>query len=159
MQTRSNEAFYGLGEVSGMLNRDKRRFRINSSDAMGYDAETTDPLYKHWPLFFTVCKEQGLVYGLLYDTFQEGVVDLGKEVSAFKGAYRYAQFNTNALTYYLFIGTTLKEVQQTVVKLVGPTALPPFWAQGYLGSAMAYSDMEDAQEKIEGTVILIPHLL
>ena len=65
-----------------------------ATDAMGYDAERTDPLYKHMPCFIvlTPCAaapDGVLAYGVLYDSLALGVLDLGQEISAFRGSYRY----------------------------------------------------------------------
>ena len=38
---------FGLGDKSGPLDRSGRRFRMRQMDALGYNAETGDPLYKH----------------------------------------------------------------------------------------------------------------
>lgn len=43
------ERFYGLGERAGGMERAGRRFRLTSLDPMGYDAATSDPLYKSIP--------------------------------------------------------------------------------------------------------------
>lgn len=40
-----SEQYFGLGEKSGNLNRYGKRYRMLNIDAMGYDAESTDPLH------------------------------------------------------------------------------------------------------------------
>ena len=45
------DRFFGLGEKTGALDRAGRRFRMDCTDAMGYDAEHSDPLYKFWPFY------------------------------------------------------------------------------------------------------------
>ena len=45
------EKIYGLGDKGGSVNKAGRTFRIETSDSMGYDAETSDPLYKHVPFY------------------------------------------------------------------------------------------------------------
>ena len=45
------ERYLGVGEVSGELDRAGRRIRLANTDAMGYCARTSDPLYKHIPFF------------------------------------------------------------------------------------------------------------
>lgn len=117
---------------------------------MGYDAENTDPLYKHWPYHFTRTGS-GALYGLLYDTLRTGVFDLGKEISAFRGPYRY--FETaraeRGLDYYLFIGDTPAALSTTLRHVIGPAALPPRWALGYLASGMSYTEHPNAQQRLE----------
>ena len=51
IKRRRGDKFYGLGEKSGCLERGGRRFRMDCVDAMGYDAERSDPLYKFWPFY------------------------------------------------------------------------------------------------------------
>ena len=48
------ERYFGLGERSGDMDRAGRRLRLCNIDAMGYDARTSDPLYKHFPVYITV---------------------------------------------------------------------------------------------------------
>lgn len=42
-------------------------------------------------------------YGILYDNPCRGVFDFGKESSAFRGAYRCAEFEGGDLDYYVCI--------------------------------------------------------
>lgn len=48
-----NEQYFGLGERTGELNRHHGRYRNVTIDAMGYDAQYSDPLYKHIPFYVT----------------------------------------------------------------------------------------------------------
>uniref|UniRef100_A0A7S3SND6 Glycoside hydrolase family 31 N-terminal domain-containing protein n=2 Tax=Emiliania huxleyi TaxID=2903 RepID=A0A7S3SND6_EMIHU len=48
---RRGDAYFGCGERSGALNRAGRRFDLRCVDAMGYDAERSDPLYKFYPFY------------------------------------------------------------------------------------------------------------
>ena len=45
------DCFYGFGEKAGPLNKNKMFLRERATDAMGYDAEKTDTLYKHIPFY------------------------------------------------------------------------------------------------------------
>ena len=47
------EKYFGLGERSGEMDRAGRRFRMTGTDAMGYSAKSSDPLYKHIPFYLT----------------------------------------------------------------------------------------------------------
>lgn len=55
----TREAYYGVGESAGRINRYGERIRLAATDAMGYEADpsrgVTDPLYKHFPM----CVELG----------------------------------------------------------------------------------------------------
>ena len=50
LQRSVQDHYYGLGEKAGNLNRHGRRFEMRNLDAMGYNAEYTDPLYKLWSI-------------------------------------------------------------------------------------------------------------
>ncbi|MDY3831867.1 MAG: alpha-glucosidase domain-containing protein, partial [Candidatus Ventricola sp.] len=45
------DCFYGFGEKAGLLNKNKTFLRERATDAMGYDAEKMDTLYKHIPFY------------------------------------------------------------------------------------------------------------
>ena len=48
-----DEMYFGLGERAGVTNRAGQSYRLTNLDAMGYNARTTDPLYKHIPYYLT----------------------------------------------------------------------------------------------------------
>ena len=70
-------------------------FRFVFAAAMAYDALSTDPLYKHWPCGVVVTPGEPaaatppIAYGVLYDNLAQGSLDFGREISAFRGRYRY----------------------------------------------------------------------
>jgi alpha-glucosidase (family GH31 glycosyl hydrolase) len=82
MSRKTNEVYCGLGERTGNLNLHGRRFRLEGFDSMGYDAERTDPLYKHCPFYLTLSKDTRIAYGLFYNNMSRTVVDLGAEIDA-----------------------------------------------------------------------------
>ncbi|MCK3229807.1 alpha-glucosidase, partial [Escherichia coli] len=53
LSRRKDERFYGLGEKAGDLQRTGKRYEMRNLDAMGYNAVSTDPLYKHIPFTIT----------------------------------------------------------------------------------------------------------
>jgi alpha-glucosidase len=53
LQRESGERYYGLGDKTGPLNLQGRRLRTLAMDALGYDPQRGDPLYKHWPFVLT----------------------------------------------------------------------------------------------------------
>ncbi|CAM6084345.1 unnamed protein product [Calypogeia fissa] len=150
MCRKSNEVYCGLGERTGNLNLYGRRFRLEGFDSMGYDAERTDPLYKHCPFYLTLSKESGIAYGLFYNNMSRTVVDLGAEIDAFWGSYRYYHAEFGPLDYYLFFGPSVQTVLDGFALLMGhPRSLPPRYSLGFLASSMSYAEAEDAQERIE----------
>ena len=46
---KEDDCFYGFGEKAGRLNKAMETLREKATDAMGYDAEKADTLYKHIP--------------------------------------------------------------------------------------------------------------
>ena len=149
MQRRENEHYYGFGERSGFLDKNGRRMRMLNLDALGYNAETGDPLYKHIPFYITYVPELKVAYGLFYDNLSTTVFDMGQEHDNYYGPYRYYQAEAGDLDYYLIFGPKIADVVQKFSKLIGRPALPPRWSLGYLGSSMLYTDAPNAQEELK----------
>jgi alpha-glucosidase len=148
MRALSDEAYYGLGERSGPMNRAGRRFRLTNLDAMGYDAETSDPLYKHIPFYLTRASEAGDSFGLFYDTLSDCTFDFGCERDNYHGLYRSFVAEHGDLDYYVIAGPAPLAVTQRFTWLTGKPAQTPRWALGYSGSTMAYTDAPDAQARM-----------
>lgn len=142
----ANEQYYGLGEKSGDLNRAGRRFEMRNLDAMGYNAATTDPLYKHLP--FTITRREGVSFGMFYDNLSSCWLDLGNEIDNYHLAYRRYQAEAGDMDYYLFVGPQVLDVTKAFVRLTGKTHFGPKWSLGYSGSTMHYTDAPDAQRQL-----------
>ncbi|TDR55565.1 glycoside hydrolase family 31 protein [Paenilisteria rocourtiae] len=142
------EQYYGLGEKSGEMNRHGRRYRMHSLDPMGYDAETTDPLYKHIPYYLTYQPETKLSFGIFYDNMSQSVFDMGNEMDNYHGLYRYFQAIDGDLDYYIVLGPEMKQVVERISWLTGQTIFAPKWSLGYSGSTMSYTDAPDAQVQL-----------
>jgi alpha-glucosidase len=57
-------------------------------DAMGYNAETQDPLYKFCPFYVGVIPSLSpQVYGIYYNNFGETTMDFGQELDAVRWIY------------------------------------------------------------------------
>lgn len=148
MQRDRDERYYGLGEKSGALNKHGRRFRMFNLDAARYNAEHSDPLYKHFPLFTTFVPKHQVSYGLLYDNMGTSTFDMGSEHHNFYPPYRYVALEEGDLDYYLMFGPSLARVTEHIADLTGRMVMPPKWSLGYLGSTMTYTDAEDAQVQL-----------
>ena len=142
------EQYFGLGERSGWLDRAGRRFRLSNLDALGYDAETSDPLYKHIPFYLTRRPESGLVFGLFYDTLADCSFDFGCEHSNYHGPYRVFAADHGDLDLYFMAGPTVPDAVRRFTWLTGRPAATPDWALAYSGSAMSYADAPDAQARM-----------
>jgi alpha-glucosidase len=138
------EMYFGLGERSGEMNRAGRRFRMSNVDAMGYDARTSDPLYKHIPFYITR-KPDGAAAGLFYDTLADCTFDMGSGRSNYHGLFRGFTADHGDLDYYV-IGGSIPEIVRRYTWLTGRPAFLPKYALGYSGSTMSYTDRPDAQD-------------
>jgi alpha-glucosidase len=127
---------FGLGDKTGVMNRWGKRFRNAPIDALGYDSEFTDPLYKDIPFFLV--KESGLFHGIFFDNFYEKFFDFGRERKP--SPYYYFGALGGELNYYIFYGDSCKEIISNYLKLTGK---PPEWPEftyGYLASGMSYTE-------------------
>ncbi|WP_420334277.1 TIM-barrel domain-containing protein [Roseibium sp.] len=144
----ADETFYGLGEKSGALDRSGRRFEMRNLDALGYDARTTDPLYKHIP--FTITDKGRLgACGLFYDTLSSCWFDLGNEKDNYHPPFRAFRAEDGDLDYYFSWAPSVLEIVKRHHWLTGGTAFMPRWGLGYSGSTMSYTDSENAQERLQ----------
>jgi alpha-glucosidase len=150
LQRELTEQYFGLGEKSGNMDRAGRRFRMMNIDAMGYNAETTDPLYKHIPFYMTRDREKRITFGLFYDNLATCEFDMGQELDNYHGYYRYYSAQEGDLDYYMILGPTVKEVVSRFARLIGPTMFGPKWSLGYSASTMSYTDAPNAQELLQG---------
>lgn len=143
-----SEKYFGLGEKTGVMDRADRRLRLKNQDAMGYDAQRSDPLYKHIPFYITHNAETGLASGLFYDTYADCAFDFGAERSNYHGLFRSFEADAGDLDYYVIAGPTVADVTRRFTWLTGRPFLPPRWALGYSGSTMSYTDAPDAQARM-----------
>jgi len=146
------DRYFGLGDKTGRLDKHGRRFRTLALDALGYDAEEGDPLYKHWPYLIVREPSHGIAYGVYYDTLCSATFDLGCEHDNYHGFYRYAEIEDGDLDYYLFLGPTIRDVVRKFAELTGPMHFGPRWSLGYANTAMSLTDAPDAQKRLEGFI-------
>ncbi len=141
-----DEMYFGLGERAGNMDRRGQSYRMTNIDAMGYNARTTDPLYKHIPFYLTWKKLSKVSFGLFYDTVADCTFDMGRELDNYHGFYRYFVADYGDLDYYFIAGATLGDVVRRYTWLTGQPAFTPKWGLGYSGSTMTYTDAPNAQE-------------
>ncbi len=150
MQRRDDEQYYGFGEPAGTLNKHGMRLRLYPCDAVGYNGETSDPLYKHIPFYTTYTPDLDYAYGLFYDNASPTTFDMGKAVDAsLRGSFRSYQADDGDVDYYLLAGGDITNVTRMLTTLTGKPALLPAWALGYFGSTMTYTEMPDAQDQLK----------
>ncbi|HMI53042.1 MAG TPA: glycoside hydrolase family 31 protein [Candidatus Saccharimonadales bacterium] len=135
----ADEAYFGLGDKAGPLNRRNRSFTMWNTDAFGWQ-ESTDPLYKTIPFFIGL--RNGAAYGLFLDNTYRSTFDFGKE------SPDYFSFGAEGgeLNYYFFSGPDPKKVLQEYTALVGRSPLPPLWTLGYQQCRYSYYPESRARE-------------
>ena len=145
LQRERDDMYFGLGERSGPANRAGQRYRMCNLDPMGYDATSTDPLYKHIPFYLTHKRSTGVCFGLFYDTLSECVFDMGRELDNYHGLYRTFVAEHGDLDLYFMAGDGPADITRRYTWLTGRPAFMPKYSIGYSGSTMSYTDAPDAQ--------------
>jgi len=139
------EEIFGLGEKSGNVNRFGRSFTIGARDAMGYDASSSDPLYKHLPYY--ICRNSVGTYGIYYDTHARGTMNFMEEMDNYYGHFKSFTSDDDVLVYYVFLGD-IKSIVKRFSRLCGRSVFSPKWTVDYNGSTMAYTDADNAGEQL-----------
>ena len=136
------DCFYGFGEKAGELNKNKKFLRERATDAMGYDAEKMDTLYKHIPFYIQLSRASGKAVGVYYNNFYESVFNMGCEKSNYWSRYSYWQADGGDIDLFLIAGGSIRRVVDNYTLLTGRPALLPKRALGYQGSSMYYPELE-----------------
>jgi len=143
-----DEKYFGLGERAGTSDRAGQRYRMTNLDALGYNARTTDPLYKHIPFYLTWKTVSRVPLGIFYDNLADSVFDMGRELDNYHGPYRSFVAEDGDLDYYVIGGATPGWITRRYTWLTGRPAFMPKWSLGYSGSTMSYTDAPDAQARM-----------
>ena len=126
MRLSEGDRIYGLGEKAGPLERTGKRYEMRNLDALGYDARSTDPLYKHLPVTFTQTEGAG-AFGLFYDNLTNGGFDLGNELDNYHPRFRSWRAEDGDLDLYLSWGPQLIDVIKAHHRLIGGMQFSPLW--------------------------------
>ena len=137
-----DDCFYGFGEKTGLLNKNKEFIRQRATDALGYDATKMDTLYKHIPFYIRLSRQTKKAVGLFYHNFYESVFNMGREKSNYWPRYTYWQADGGDIDLFLIGGDTLARIVDNYTLLTGRPALLPKRALGYQGSSMYYPELE-----------------
>ncbi len=135
---------YGLGDKTGSINRWGRRFRNAPIDALGYDSEYTDPLYKDIPFFIQMDRVSKQAHGIFFDNFHEKFFDFGKERKP--SPYYYFGASGGELNYYFIQGPAIKDVVSRYLEITGKPPEWPSFTYGYLASGMSYTENNAVNE-------------
>ena len=140
-----SDSFYGLGDKTGSPDHRGKRVRMYNKDALGYDASSSDPLYKSIPFILKANRRTGACCGLFFPETCIDAFDLGKE-SPF---YWSVDIQGGPFRYFLILGDDYTGIMEGYCTLTGFPALPPLYSFGHLGSSMNYVEAYDARRRIE----------
>ena len=132
----SNEAFFGLGERGGPINRRGRTFVMHNVDNAGY-GEFTDPLYISIPFYYGIA--EGKAYGIFLDNPADPFFDMDSQATGVVSFGAYA----GELNYYVMAGPETSRVANTYARLTGFTQLPPRWSLGFHQSRYGYKSQDE----------------
>ncbi len=148
-----DDCYYGFGEKAGVLNKNKVFLRERATDAMGYDPQRMDTLYKHIPFYIRLSRGTGRAVGLFYHNFYESVFNMGCEKSNYWPRYTYWQADGGDIDLFLLGGDTIARVVDNYTLLTGRPTLLPKRALGYQGSSMYYPELEkDSDDAVIGFI-------
>ena len=102
------EHYFGLGEKSRRAwTAPGGACACSNIDALGYDAGTSDPLYKHMPFYITRRPGAGSASACSTTPCADCAFDLGCERDNYHGLYRYFEAEHGDLDYYFIAGPAL----------------------------------------------------
>lgn len=134
-----DEAFYGLGDKTGFLNKRHYDYEMWNSDNPAAHTDAFKALYKSIPFFIALRKE--CVYGIFFDNTYHSYFDMGKE----KESYYYFGAREGNLDYYFIAGENMRHVVKNYTYLTGRTPLPQLFTLGYHQSRWGYETAADVR--------------
>ena len=145
-QRLDEDKYYGLGEKTGRLERSGRRYKMNNVDAVGYNPESGDPLYKHIPFFVRYRPSQNRCVGVYYHTATHCEFDIGSERSGYWGEFGSFCVDDGPLDCVIMLGTSPQAILDHYLSITGLPVLPTKASLGYLGSTMYYTELEQGSD-------------
>lgn len=145
-QVPAGQAWYGLGEKSGPLDRAGRSWECWNTDAFEH-GPASDPLYKTIPFLIgsTPRRSPGEVgrtyWGLFLDNPSRTRFDLGR-LDPRQFAYQAAFGDLDA---WILAGPTPALILERYTRLTGRPFLPPLWSLGYHQSRYSYGSAREVQ--------------
>jgi len=138
-----NDYFYGFGEQTGTLNKKYEKINLNPKDAYMYDAEKTNPMYKHIPFYLKLNRRSKKAFGIFYNNTYESEFNLAQERNNYYDRYSYFMAEGGDIDWFFINGPKIKDVVKRYTDLTGKTTLPPLSTLGYIGSTMYYAELEE----------------
>lgn len=137
-----SDGFYGFGEKSGSFNKAQTFMTMCPTDAMGYDPQRTDSLYKHIPFYIKLNHQTKRACGYFYHSTCECDFDMGRRKSNYWHMHSTFRANAGDIDLFFIAGPSVKQVVERYTDLTGKSLLLPKAALGYLGSSMYYAELE-----------------
>ena len=104
----AHDQYFGLGDKTGPLDKQGRRLRTLQLDALGYNGETSDPLYKHWPFFLgRRARHRACATACTTTRCPNATFDFGQEFDNYHGFYRSTDIADGDLDCYVLAGPDL----------------------------------------------------
>jgi alpha-glucosidase len=137
-EKRQGERFYGLGEKTGFLDKNGKKYVLWNTDAFETHTESTDSLYLSIPFFIGL--KEGKGYGIYFDNTFKSHFDFSDN-----SIYSFGS-EGGVLDYYFIYGPEIKKIIADYSKLTGRMPLPPLWSLGYQQSRYSYCSEEEVRE-------------
>ena len=136
------DGFYGFGEKSGEFNKLEAVMTMSPTDAMGYNPQKTDSLYKHIPFYIKLSKVTGKACGYFYHSSCECDFDMGRRKSNYWHMHSSFRANSGDIDLFFINGPQVSKVVERYTDLTGKSIMLPKAALGYLGSSMYYAELD-----------------
>lgn len=146
---KESDHFYGFGEKTGEFNKAEQRMNMSPGDALGYNPQETDSLYKHIPFYIKLNEETRKAVGYFYHNTYECEFDMGRRISNYWGKHSSYRTDGGDIDLFFLAGPQVQDVVRRYTDLTGRSAMLPKAALGYLGSSMYYAELpKDSDDAI-----------
>ena len=135
-----DEAFYGMGDKTGYLNKREYEYEMWNSNNPAPQVESFKSLYKSIPFFITL--RNSCVFGIFFDNHYKTYFDMGKE----NPDYYCMGADDGNLDYYFIYSDHMGGVVSGYTYLTGRSPLPQLWTLGYHQSRWSYETEEELKE-------------
>ncbi|MFD3158157.1 glycoside hydrolase family 31 protein [Haloimpatiens sp. FM7330] len=131
-ELQDNEHFYGFGEKTGSLDKQKwDTINWNTDNPFEHNDETKS-LYSSIPFFIGLNNNNA--YGIYFDNTYKTYFNMGKDNSD----YYYFASEKGELVYYFIYGPSIKQVLEGYTEITGRMKMPPMWTLGYQQCRWSY---------------------
>ena len=144
---KEEDCFYGFGEKTGPINKNKSFIRERATDCYSYDPARCDTMYKHMPFYIRLDRDSKKAAGFFYNNFYEAEFNMGLEKSNYFPRYGYYRADGGDMDLFILTGPTMEKILDDYSFLTGRPALLPKRALGYQGSSMYYSELPKECDK------------